>query len=76
MILKFLLVIGVIAFVYFIFIKKKPAVKQTKENPKNKDEVQSNDMVECEECGVYAEINDSILSNSKYYCSQECLKRS
>ena len=76
MILKLLLVIGVIAFVYFIFIKKKPAVTQDKQDTKKKDKVQSNDMVECAECGIYCEIDDAILSNNKYYCSQECLKKS
>jgi len=79
MILKLLLVIGVIAFIYFIFIKKKPAVTQNKKESnkrKNRDEVESNEMVECAECGIYCEIDDCILSNNKYYCSQECLKKS
>ncbi|MEA2091555.1 MAG: PP0621 family protein [Campylobacterota bacterium] len=76
MILKFLLVVGVIAFVYFMFIKKKPLVESAKKETKSKDEVQSNDMVECAECGIYCDIDDSILSNNKYYCSQECLKKS
>ena len=79
MILKILLVVVVIAFVYFIFIKKKPAVRQKKKDStekKSKEEVQSNDMIECEECGIYCEVDDTILSNNKYYCSQECLKKS
>ncbi len=73
MILKFLLIIGVITFVYFLFIKKKPAVTSTK---KQKDEVPSNEMVECAECGTYCEIEESILSNNRYYCSKECLEKS
>jgi uncharacterized protein len=77
MILKILLVLGVIAFVYFLFIKKKPTVTRDRQNKaEKKDEVQSNDMVECAECGIYCEIDDTILSNNKYYCSQECLKKS
>ncbi|NOR58908.1 MAG: hypothetical protein GQ474_10340 [Sulfurimonas sp.] len=79
MILKILLVVVVIAVVYFMFIKKKPAVRQKKKDStekKTKDEVQSNDMIECAECGIYCEIDDTILSNNKYYCSQECLKKS
>jgi len=74
MILKLLLVIGVIATVYFIFFKKKP-IKSTKENNSKKEKLESNDMVECPSCGVYTEINDSILSNGKYYCSDECLEK-
>ncbi len=79
MILKFLLVIVVIAIVYFMFIKKKPTIKEkTKKSKKTttKDKVESNEMVECEKCGIYCEIDDTILSNNKYYCSQECLKNS
>jgi len=79
MILKFLLVVTVIAVVYFIFIKKKPAVTKAKKDSKKekkKEEAESNDMVECVECGIYCEIDDTILSNNKYYCSQECLKKS
>ena len=68
MILKLLLVVGVIATVYFMFIKKKPSKNA---NHSNKD---ANDMIQCENCGVYSELKDSILSNTKYYCSKECLE--
>jgi uncharacterized protein len=74
---QWIVVIVLIVAVYFMFIKKRPAVAQKKENSsqkKNKD--QSNDMVECAQCGVYCQIDDSILSTNKYYCSQECLKKS
>jgi len=79
MILKYLLVIGVIAVVYFFFIKKKPAIRKSNAESKRtskKEELKSSDMVECSKCGVYCEIDDAILSNSKYYCSDECLKES
>lgn len=69
MILKLLLVIGVIAIVYFIFIKKKPSSKISK------NEEQSSEMVECATCKVYCELDEAILSGSKYYCSKECLER-
>lgn len=75
MILKILLVAGVIALVYFMFIKKKPAVKNSGKD-KRKDEIQSSDMVECSTCSIYCEIDDAILSNGKYYCSKECLEKS
>ncbi|MBL1242958.1 MAG: hypothetical protein COA39_000915 [Sulfurimonas sp.] len=73
MILKVLLVIGVIGIVYFMFIKKKPSVTQKTTN--KKDDIKANDMIECSTCGVYTEVNESILSNAKYYCSQECLDK-
>ncbi|MBU1659321.1 hypothetical protein KKG72_09760 [bacterium] len=70
MILKLLLIIGVIAIIYFVFFKKKPLQNN------NNSHIESNDMIECSACGIYSEVDDSILSNGKYYCSPECLKKS
>ena len=73
--IKWLLVIGVIAFVYFVFIKKSTPLKQANEDeaPKrNKEEV--DEMVQCAKCGIYVELDEAIVSNGKYFCSQECLK--
>jgi len=76
---QWIVVIVLIVAVYFIFIKKRPSLKENKKETsqkKDKEEIQSNDMIECAECGIYCEIDDTILSNNKYYCSQECLKKS
>ena len=74
MILKILLVIGVIGIVYFMFIKKKPLQKSNTDIKSNKkDKLQSNDMVECTACGVYSELGETVISNNKYYCSDECV---
>ena len=71
--IKWLLVIGVVSFVYIYFIKKKPIPSNTlKKNDTSKSEI--NEMVECSVCKTYCEVSDMILSGSKYYCSQECLK--
>lgn len=71
--LKYLLVVAVISIVYFFFIKKKPI----KDSNSSKDsKLESNDMVQCPTCGTYCEVNDSILSNGKYYCSKECVEKS
>lgn len=72
MILKVLLVIAVIAIVYFMFIKKKPLSQNSK---KNREPKEANDMIECSTCGVYTEISECILSNGKYYCSSECIEK-
>lgn len=73
MIMKLLLIIGVITIVYFIFFKKKPQNIQSKNKTSNKPE--SKEMVECSSCGIYCELDDTILSNNKYYCSQECVDK-
>lgn len=71
--LKYLVVIGVIAAVYYFFIKKKPITTSTnKRSSSNK--LEDNDMVECANCGVYTAVNEAILSNGKYYCSKECME--
>lgn len=74
MILKILLVVGVIAFVYFMFIKKRPTIAESKDEQK-KEKPQSSEMVECPSCGVYCSLDDAILSSGKYYCSKECVEK-
>ena len=75
MILKVLLVVAVIAIVYFLFIKKKP-ISYYQQKPSKKDEkLESNDMVECATCSTFVEISETIISNNKYYCSQECVDK-
>ena len=75
MILKVLLVLAVIGFVYFAFIKKKPVKNTTDVKTKKKEKLQSNDMVECAVCGTYSELGETIISSNKYYCSNECLEK-
>ena len=70
MILKILLVLAVISLIYFMFIKKKPL---SYNKDKKDDKSQSNDLVQCVTCGTYTELNESIISNNKYYCSNECV---
>jgi uncharacterized protein len=69
--IKWLVVIGVIVAVYFFFIKKKPQVSK---NDKKQASNDAQEMVECAKCGVYVEVKEAILSNGKYYCSNECLR--
>jgi uncharacterized protein len=72
MILKILLLIAVVAAVYFVFFKTKPAVK--KEHPKTDTQTpKGEETVECAACGAYVALDDAIVSNGKYYCSKECL---
>jgi len=72
MILKLLLVGSVIAVVYFMFIKKKPLKRRFKKE-QNREKI--NEMIECEECGIYCEVDDAFLSNAKYYCSSQCVSK-
>lgn len=73
--LKILLIIALIAAVYFIFFKKKPIGQNNDKETNNKNKHPSSDMVECASCGIYTEADDAILSHGKYYCSKECQQR-
>ena len=72
MILKLLLIGAVIYIVYIMFFKQKSVVTATKKQ-KKENKPQADEMVECANCGVYTEISECILSNGKYYCSDECI---
>lgn len=68
MVLKVILVIAV-AFLVYVFLFKK-----TRENEINKkDEMITDEMVECPTCKTYVSKNEAIISNGKFYCSNECL---
>ena len=67
-------VVGVlIVGIYFFFIKKKPlsAPKQANKKDTKKD---GDEMVECKKCGTYTSLDEALISNGNYYCSDECLK--
>jgi len=71
MLLKLLLVIGVIAAVYFFFIKKSmPLTKERHDRKKHKED--ENTMIECETCSTYISTSEAIVSSGKFYCSTEC----
>ncbi len=72
MILKLLLISAVIYIVYIMFFKQKSVATTTKKQ-KKENKPQADEMVECANCGVYTEISECILSNGKYYCSDECI---
>lgn len=71
--LKWLLVIVVVAAVYFFFIKKKPLPNESSSKRK-KDAHDDADMVACTACGTYISLNEALLQNGEYFCSDECRK--
>jgi len=73
--IKWLLVVAVVSAIYVFFIKKKPITQNNNSNENKKDTQVSDEMVECQKCGIYVALDETILSNNKYYCSQECLEK-
>ena len=73
--IKWPLVIGVVAAIYYLFIKKSTPIKDsatTQASGQNLQEVE--EMVACSRCGVYVELDEAIVSGGSYYCSRECLR--
>lgn len=71
--MQYVVILALIAIVYFFFIKKRP-IQHTNEKEES-SKPQSNDMVKCSACGTYCEVSEAILSNGKYYCSPECVEK-
>jgi len=71
---QWILVIALIGLVYFLFIKKKPLAGENQKSKKKKDKLDDDDMVECKQCGTYITLNEALLRDGNYFCSDECLK--
>ncbi|NQY93968.1 MAG: hypothetical protein HRT43_07365 [Campylobacteraceae bacterium] len=70
MIFKILAVAVVLFLVYMLFFKK----NREQEIKKKKDELISDEMIECNTCGTFVSKDEAIISDAKYFCSQECVK--
>jgi len=71
--MQYLVILGLITFIYFYYFKKKPLPHE--ENHSKSSKPQSSDMVKCSSCEIYCEISESLLSQGKYYCSPECMEK-
>ena len=54
--------------VYFIFFKKPEMLKKSGNND------DSETVVECEECGVYVSVKETVMRDGKQFCSKECAR--
>lgn len=66
--MKFLLFIGFLSAVYFLFFKKKSL------NRPSSDTSTEEAMIPCVKCGTYVQMSESFMRDGKYYCSRECLE--
>jgi len=66
------LVFGVVAYLVYSMFFKKNREKNVKEH---NGEYIEDTMDACPTCGTYISKDEAILSNGKYFCSQECLKK-
>ena len=77
MLIKILVFLVLLFLVYILFFKKnrESDIKNNKKSSQdNNTQKISDTLVECPTCKVFVSKNEAILSNGKYYCSNECLK--
>jgi uncharacterized protein len=72
MILKLIIFAVVALLIYKFFGGKLPTFGRTHEQKKLDDDT----LVECEKCGTFVTVKESIIVNGKYYCSRECANQS
>jgi len=68
-----LIIIGFVLFLVYLVFFKKVRTNNSKNKQDKYDEI-TDTMVECPTCGTFVSKDEAILSNGKYFCSQECLR--
>ena len=75
MLLKILLLVGIIAAVYFLFFKKSRSVPSNNPQGGGAQKADDDTMVPCESCGVFVSVKEAFIKEGKYYCSQACMEK-
>ncbi len=68
MILKLIVFAVVALLIYKFFGGKLPSFGKSAHEKKLDDDT----LVECEKCGTFVTVKESLIVNGKYYCSTEC----
>lgn len=68
MILRLILIVIVGVLIYRLFGGKFPSWRKESKEKKLEEDT----LVECETCGTYVTVKESIIINGKYYCCTEC----
>ncbi len=68
MILKLLIFAIAGLFIYKFFGGKLPKIGKSADEKKLDEDT----LVECEACGTYVTIKETLIVDAKYYCSNEC----
>ncbi len=74
MILKWLIFGAIVYSVYILFFKDK-SISSKGNKTSNKDDNDSEEMVECCECGIFVATKEAFIKNGKFYCSKECMNK-
>ena len=68
MILKLLIFAVVAVMIYKFFGGKLPTIGKSASEKKLDEDT----LVECDKCGTYVTVKESIVVHGKYYCSRAC----
>jgi uncharacterized protein len=66
-----LLIFAIVGIMVYKFLGGKFPSLGKSANEKKLDE---DTLVECETCGTYVTVKESIIVHGKYYCSDECVR--
>jgi len=69
MILKLIIFAIAGVMIYKFLGGKLPTINKSSEAKKLDEDT----LVECEKCGTYVTVKESIVMHGKFYCSKECL---
>jgi uncharacterized protein len=66
--MKILVLVAVIAGVYFLFFRKPR--KKPEKPPKEMEET----LTPCEACGTYVSHDEAVIKDGRFFCSKSCAK--
>lgn len=66
MLYKVLMLIAILFIIYLIFFRKSNKKRGRKPIPKG------DIMIECKECATFANEDEAIIKDGKFYCSKKC----
>ena len=71
---KLLVIVLVIAAIYYLFIRKpvKKSEEPTQTGSKKQDKKLEDIMVECTKCGTFVSSKEALIKDGQYFCSKEC----
>lgn len=71
---KIIVVIVVLSLLFLWIKSSRKMSKNSDKQDKKKDTPQAlkSDMIKCDKCETYIQINDAVISNGRYICNNNC----
>ncbi len=72
MLYKVLMLIAILFIIYLIFFRKSNKKTVTNKKRGRKPIPKGDIMIECKECATFANEDEAIIKDGKFYCSKKC----